>query len=449
MDFWKSVAGKTGHAIDILGKAAERGFLGPGAWALGKAIGEHNLSESLQSYGGAPGGWVWVKPAQAAEPQPSGGSVQPPPNTSVMDTKSLLRQPASPPPSQPSGGGGGNQMDQLVNAMVQRGGYDPTTARQVAGADFNRFWNEFMGSGSGGGQPSGPSPEEIALQKAQQAFHAAYEPIYNYLDQLAGNLPKWRQEKEQNLQKLFEAQKGEITAAEQGALAKFPQYREQVRQQQVKSVRDLANQMRQMLHAGAIYLGTGGAASSSATPMYAAALSKAAARGRADIIRQAQQEYNDINMKEADIKNTYQQQLAKLGTWKAQQLSNIADWYQQQQQQLEQMKAQATSEEKQAIAARQAELVNAALNRLNALDQEARQWENGMRSWAIQRLAEIDNLKAQYPQLARWQPQEISIPQLKTLAGLAPSQSEAAWWNPALIRKKKEEERLTNWLNRM
>jgi len=298
-------------------------------------------------------------------------------------------------------------------------------------------------------QPSGPSPEELALQRAKEGFSAAYQPIYDYLNKVAGYLPEWRQEKERELASLYQAQLGELETAKGAALQKLPGYRQQVRQMKATSLRDLYQQMRNMLQAGGVYLGTMGAADSSAAQAYGALLSKAAMRGSADISKQAMSLMNEINMKEQDIINTFNQQKAQLDTWKAGELAKIGEWYRTKQAAINEAKATASQQERLALAAAEQDLVNQAIARINALDQEARQWDAAMQQWAINTLSELDQLKAIYPELARWQPTGITVPQLKGLAGLGPRESAADWFvNPYARRKREEEERVINWLQR-
>ncbi len=340
---------------------------------------------------------------------------------------------------------GGNDLDALVNEMVKRGGYDPVTARQVASADFGRFWREFMEGG--GGEPSGPSPEELALQRAREQFSAAYQPIYEFLDRMAGYLPDWKQQKEGELATLYQSQLGELETAKKGALSKLPAYRQRIRQMKAESVRDLYKQMRNMLQAGGVYLGTYGAADSSAAQAYGTALSKAAMKGSADIAKQAMQLMSEVDLKEQDIINTFNQQKAQLETWKAGELAKVADWFREKKAAIEEAKATATQQERLALAAQEQEIINQALARISALDQQAQQWDAAMQEWAINRLAQIDDLKAQYPQLAQWQPTEISVPQLRGLAGLGERGSVADWFvNPYALRRKREEEGLRGLL---
>jgi len=267
--------------------------------------------------------------------------------------------------------------------------------------------------GGGTTQPSGPSPEEIARQRNRQIIEEQYGRVFGELDKLAGLFPEWRKEKETQLEQLYGAQRGELATAKEATLSKFPEYEQQVARMQGKSIRELEQNLRNMLQAGNVYLGTRGAAGSSAAPMYAYALSKQSARSRADILNQANQMYNELNQKRIDVENTFNQQLGQLNTWKASELGKITDWYQQNQAQLQQAKVNATQEQAQAIAQAEQGLLDQALARLQGIEDQATQWDTAMKEWAINRMAQLDDMRAKYGQLGTWSPQEITYRELQ------------------------------------
>jgi len=159
------------------------------------------------------------------------------------------------------------------------------------------------------------------------------------------------------------------------------------------------------------------------------------------------EQYNQINMKEQDIINTFNQQKAQLDTWKATEIGKVADWYRTQQQQIEQAKATASGQRAQALAETQTQLVYQALNRLNELDQQARQWDAALREWAINRVDNLEEMKKVYTQLAQWQATPINQPNLLNASSLqTPEQQAYEWWNPYAAAKKREEERISGWL---
>jgi len=290
----------------------------------------------------------------------------------------------------------------------------------------------------------GPSPEELALQAAKSQIESSYQPVFEYLDRLAGYLPEWKTEREKEIESLYGSQLGELETSKQAALSYFPGYREQVR---TRSLKDLYQQFRNLLQAGAIRLGAMGAADSAATGAYGALLAKAGARGVTDINRQVAEQLNQINMKEQDVINTFNQQKAQLETWKATEIGKVADWFRSQQGQLEQARTSASGERARALAAAQIDLVNQAISRLNQLDQQARQWDAALREWAINRVDNLQEMKDIYSQLSQWQATPIAQPDLVSQSSLQTPEREAyEWWNPYALARRKEEEKVSQWL---
>jgi hypothetical protein len=302
-------------------------------------------------------------------------------------------------------------------------------------------------SGDPNPQPSGPSAEELARNAMRGSIENTYSQVFSQLDSMAGMLPDWQKQKQKSIDDLFASQKTEIDTAKEGELGKFGGYREQVATMQGQSIKDLAENMRKLLQAGNIYLGTRGAGDSSAAGMYNYALTKEGNKGRAAILNQANQMYNELNMKQADIENTFNQQIAQLNTWKADQVSQLGDWVNNMKWKIEQAKVGATQEKAQALNQMEMNLMNNALQRLQALDQQATQWGAAMKEWAVNRLASIDDYKMKLGQMGQWSPTQIVQQELQGIN--APQQTQGGqdfWLNPyAQARKKEEEQFRSMW----
>jgi hypothetical protein len=355
----------------------------------------------------------WTMPSSFTMPQPVS-------NTTVPTTNSMFGGPGgqlpqapqptvntNPQPSQPVQQYSGDNWGDIFRA------YYPGWNEQAAREDFYRTRggnvSSFNGGGSGGG---GPTPEQIALEKAKGAINSAYDPVFQQLDSLAGMVPEWQQQKQTQLEQLFGSQQGELNTAREGALGKFGGYEQQVAQRQAKGIKDLQQNMNQMLQAGNVYLGTAGAGDSSASPMYAYALSKAAAQGSADISNQAQAMYTELDMKKADIQNTFDQQNAQLNTWKSTQAASITDWAQNLLMQIQNQKATATGQRAAALAAEETGIINQALANLQGLEQQATQWGAQMQQWAMNRLATLDDAKLRIQNSGNFDPANIVQPEI-------------------------------------
>lgn len=418
-----------GKAIDIVGKG------------LGDPFGQGwNISENLESWGGSPTGskWTFVKPAKAAETV-DWSQYQSPAIDSGNNTGSVLGEGTSNNINDTGGNTGGSLRD-AFNAYRASGGY--------AGWDEGPAWADFQAkggnvSGGGSGESSGPSAEELLRQRLMNSVSSGYDAFINELDKLAGNIGPWLQERKGQLENLFGSQVNELDVSKAGALAKFPGYEQNIRTQKKQSVRDIAENLRNILQAGNTYLGQYGASSSGANTLLKYALGREAGKQTGLVARQAQQMFADLDQKKIDIKNTFDQQRAQLGTWKAEQLGKITDWYNSLKQQIAGQRANAVGEKAQALAAAETQLLQNALSKLSQLEQQANNWEATMKDWAINRYAQIDDMKMKLGQLGQYTPQQIVHNELQGISGIK-GPTMAGGYSPTnpyyLLKKKKEEE---------
>lgn len=287
--------------------------------------------------------------------------------------------------------------------------------------------------------PTGPSAEEIMRQQLRGQVESIYQPVFESLDRLAGLLPGWKEEKLGTIGNLYQTQLGELGGAQEAARQRLEGYRGEIRADQAQNLKALAESMRNWARAGQIQLGSWGAGSSSATPMYQYALAKEAGKRGTDIARQSSAMFNDLRMKEEDINLAYNQSKSQLDTWKTEQMGAITDWYNTQLSNIEQQKATASGEKARALASAENSLIQEAYNRLLNIQGQAQQWDAAMREWAINRLAGIDDMKMSLGQMANYSPQQIVWNELQGM-GSMPQQSYEAW-NPYARKAREEEER--------
>lgn len=293
-------------------------------------------------------------------------------------------------------------------------------------------------------QPSGPSPEELAIRGARSAFENAYNPIFQQLDEWAGLLPAQEAKKTTQLNDLYATQQGELGTNMQGSLGQLDTARGQVAAQKAQSIRDLQQQMNQMSKAGGMQLGSAGAGDSSAARMYNFALSKAAGQSSADVSNQANNMYGQIQGQEQQIRATYDDQMAKLGTWKATQTSAITDWANGQLDQIRSAKLNATGQKAAALASNEVGIINNALSAIQKIDDQITSWNQGIQTWALNRMATIDDAKAKISGYGQYSPAAITRNELQGLNNVqgADSGGMTGFYN---AQKKKETDFLSNY----
>lgn len=341
-----------------------------------------------------------------------------------------------------SGGGGGTVTQQQTGPSQQ----DIINAyRKMGWNDVNAILADYAATGGskiGGG--GGIDANQAAINAARGAFNNAYAPLFAQLDAMAGLIPQQQQQREQGIQNMYGSQVGEIQGARDSAMAGLDVSKQQVAQRQAKSVRDLQENMRNLLQAGNIQLGVGGAGDSSAKDMLSFALSKAAGRSGADISNQAQAMYTDIDMQGNQIKATYDDNLAKLATWRDTNLSEVTKWAQEMLMNIESQKATAKGQQAAALAANETNIINNALSRLQQIDDQVSSWNKGIQEWALNRMAQIDDAKAKISGYGKYTPGQITAQELQGLGDFSTiTNNTLLGYNPWF----KQKDEMTNFLS--
>jgi len=341
-----------------------------------------------------------------------------------------------------------NVINDIVNAMMQKGYNDRASALATALSDPERYAREYLGTGSSSNGNQEAINAANALNALRNSVNTQYDQVFAVLDEMAGRIPQQRAEREANLANLYNAQQNEINTAMQGSLGALDASRANVKANQVQSVRDLQDNLRKMLQAANIQLGIGGAGDSSAANMYAYALSKQAGRGSADISNQASRQYAAIDAQAQQIRATADDQLAKLETWKATNLDNIVVDTQNRLDNIQAQKANATGQRAAALTSAEQSIINNALTQLQKIGDQATQWQQALTAWTLDRMATLDDAKLQISGLGKYDVADIVANELKGLGNLTsnPATSSSLYgYNPYSPLKKQYENFLSGY----
>ena len=205
-------------------------------------------------------------------------------------------------------------------------------------------------------------------EKVRSGIRAAFSPIFEDYERQLGDLPGRRESQEGLVFDLFGAQQEGIEASRARGESQLAQSREEAKQEQAKSLRQLGENLRGAFKAGNLFLGTRGASDSSAADQLSFALQKANLRRSTDIGNQAQQIFSDINQRQEQINFEADNALRDLGNWRAQQLVSIQDWYAQQKSAIQSAMSQARGQEAAALANLDTQLASQARSALQNLD---------------------------------------------------------------------------------
>jgi 2C-methyl-D-erythritol 2,4-cyclodiphosphate synthase len=183
---------------------------------------------------------------------------------------------------------------------------------------------------------------------------------------------------------------------------------QQVDQNQVKTLYDLNENMRNMFQSGSNYLGTRGAGDSTAANEYAYALTKMGNKNRGNVMSQTADLHQQINNKISDLQSQVMQGKQQLETSKNNALQGIAQWFASAQDQIRATKGQNIVQLGQ-------QALNNAMNAINQVNANNQAQQNSLMSWAENNATTIAGLKSNLAQVA---PFSLTMPTAGTITGL-------------------------------
>lgn len=218
------------------------------------------------------------------------------------------------------------------------------------------------------------------------ALNNAFNDYYNSLDAQMANLPGQRSNLEEtaNSQLNQAVNTGQLTADQ--ATTQLGNETTQTNQNQVKSLADLANNIRNSMMAGQVYLGAQGAGDSSAANQYAYALTKLGSQQRSGIVNNTANILADINGRIDTVKQTWATQKQNLQEQANQNLLGIAKWFTDAQNSISNLKGQAALQKSQ-------DILNQGLAALQNVQNQATARQNALDTWAINNSTSLGNLQ--------------------------------------------------------
>lgn len=285
---------------------------------------------------------------------------------------------SNPAPSSSGGGGGGGG-----------GGSRSITEQEALGLGLD--WNNLPG-GYSRNAPSGPSPDELAA-RARGEISAGYDSYFSQLDQMLGNIPGQRAGQEQIVNNNYNQGISDLGAQKASSMGDLATQRRKTGESQVKSLADIADNIRSLFQTGNVMLGTRGAGDSSAADRYSYAVTKLGSKQRGDVMAQTRSIEADIGDREAKLNNIVTQETAKLKTNRDNQILQVAQYFQDQMNALLQAKAQGQLQKGQSLASLSTQLLQQAQQQLMTADSDFRNRQNSLLSWAESNSKTIGELK--------------------------------------------------------
>lgn len=241
-----------------------------------------------------------------------------------------------------------------------------------------------------------------AAEQARNEINQGYDLYFQQLDEMLNtSLPASKTAQEG----IVSAQKTKAESTLEGqktqGLADLQSNRETIQGKQVKTLQDLAEDIRNQFRAGQIYLGARGAADSSAANQYAYAISKMGNKARGSVLSQTAELQKNVDDKEFALKNVYDTEMRNINADYDEKINQIGTWFADQQLQIQQMKASGQVQKGTDLANLSKQLLNNATQALLMAQQDRYNKESALQQWAMNNNTTISGLKSTLAQLSQ------------------------------------------------
>lgn len=314
---------------------------------------------------------------------------------------------------------------------------------------YNPVPNTKVSTGGSGGGSVDPQALEAERKARENQIRGNISSKANqsrsFLDDLSRQLQGYQQQDESSTRGMFDQVIGGVQSARDTGLQKLGYAREDVGQRTGSAINDLQQNLRNLMRATGMQLGAMGAGDSSASEIMAPyAFSKVGSNARAEVMNNANSQYNDINMKEQDVITTYDQEKTRLESDKISALSAIAQDYRNKFVRIQEAKNYANEAEKDALNNLEVSLLNDVSNKLSAVQNYVLQRNAELDQWANSRISSGWDTAQRIGDTSNYQAKEVgynALPGLSNNPTFA-SQTDAGLNPMALARKKLQESRL-------
>lgn len=234
---------------------------------------------------------------------------------------------------------------------------------------------------------------EQQQQQQREGIAMSFEPIFKELDRQLSTIPTEKLSYEDQLARLADSQLAGIRDSQAQGEQGLERSKALTRDNAQTSLRDLEEDVRNQLKAGAKYLGVRGSADSSATDEMGEAINRDNQKARSGILSAQDRALGEIEAKIADVKNLASQETRKVDEWKSTKLFEMGQFFSERINELNTQKANATAEQQRAITEMIAGLEQDFLGRLRQLDDSVINYKTSIATWEMQRAAEMEDYR--------------------------------------------------------
>ena len=267
-----------------------------------------------------------------------------------------------------------------------------------------------------GGGSSGPSYED----QMRSQIDSGYNNYFAELDKQLAGLSTQRGAQENIANTSYNTNLTDLGLQRDSNLQGLNQQRDIVNTNQVKTLKDVSSNIRNLMNAGNTYLGSMGAGDSSAVNQYAYGLTKLGSQQRGDVMSQSQSQLNEVAGREANLNNIFMQEKNRLAGERDTKIQEIATWFADAQNKLSTAKANGQLAKSQDLQSLTTNMYNAALQQLNNIQNMYAQRSSALENWAMSNATNLNQLKQNMAQIAQFKAQPLSVGSISGTPQFAP-----------------------------
>lgn len=241
-------------------------------------------------------------------------------------------------------------------------------------------------------------------------INSGYDQYFGMLDSLIGDIPNQQRAQEGILNNTYDQGISNIRSQEQLSLNELGTSRRKNEEQQVKTLNDLSANVSNLFRTGQVALGARGAADSSAANQYSYAITKLGNKGRGDVLSQTRSIENDINDREARLKETVTSELSNLESEKNTKLAELGMYFNDKRNELMQKKAAGQLDRSQSLANLSKSLLDQSMQYAMQIDADYRNRRNALFEWATGKSENISQLRSNLSQMGLFSVPEVGAP---------------------------------------
>jgi hypothetical protein len=266
-----------------------------------------------------------------------------------------------------------------------------------------------------------PNAAELYRQQQEGYINTGYGNYFDSLDrQLNETLPGQMTGLQDEANAWATGQTQDVNSQTGQNIADLTKQTGVAEQGQVKTLKDISGNIRNLMNAGNTYLGSMGAGDSSAVNQYAYGLTKLGSQQRGDVMSQTKTIIDNINDRISKVKNIATQETNRVQSELGQKLGQISQWFETARQGIIDAKGKGLLAKSSDLQALSTNIYNQAITMVTNLQQEAQTRRANIESWALTNSTTAKEALAKAQQMGAYTAPQQQYGQIQGGANFAP-----------------------------